>query len=877
MRWITASKLEEWARTIGLRVELGAVLADLIRASAPDVAAMRFPSGDKGQVRGFDGHLLAQTASMNVPAGRSVWEFGTEEQYRSKLLRDFRKRSGEVAPADQQDITLVLVTPWTWDSSRSDGKLEDWIAERDAEASWKDIHVLDGSALETWFDACPGAAAWHARNTFRSVPPAGVRSTDEYWSHFAGQFRPVLTEEVLLCERSDLAQRVVTFLAGAPDTLSMVADSPDEVIAFAVAAIRKSEPAMRLFLEARTLVIDEVAAGRQLIGHDKLAFLVRNDAARSPNQFAGRAPTLVPLGRQQRNGTGLLLARPSGQALAGALRTTGLGENEATTLSRGSGRSLAALARLMPGGASSDPDWVAQGEELLPLILAGAWDTASDLDRSLIEELADGRKYDDQERALRRFLNDPDPPFDREGAIWTVRAPMDAFVRIGHLVDRAQAERLKAAMVKVFSHIEENHAVDDVVVFPRPKTEHYSDWLRQGLATTVLLLAVWSSTAWVDLAPGSGQTFADGVLEAVPNLGHDHRLMERLRAELPLLAEAAPRPFLSALEFALEGEGAALRPLFQEKEGLLAPTSRLTGLLWALETVAWDPMYFHRSVLLLARLAAMDPLGGRTGNRPIRSLAEIFLLWNPNTNAPLEQRLAALDAIVGAQPAVGWQLLRSLLPQLHGISIPTAKPKLREGGAADRAPISRAEYQKAQTAVVQRTIAAAGEDVERWCELVDAIANFAPSERASAVSALKVLLPKAKETQRERLWTALREMVAKHERFPTAHWVLSPSELTPLKALVSDHAPKDPVVSAVWISSAGRSTTFKTKPRRRPVGLRPSASSAMRAGTPPSCGSACRSACHTSSRRRSSRSSSTRTASAACSKPLAPPTRRLHL
>ena len=73
----------------------------------------------------------------------------------------------------------------------------------------------------------------------------------------------------------------------------------------------------------------------------------------------------------------------------------------------------------------------------------------------------------------------------------------------------------------------------------------------------------------------------------------------------------------------LEGTGELIRPVFDEQLGLLFPTSKHTGLLWALETLAWDPEFFRRSVLLLARLAQIDP-GGRLGNRPFRSSQRNF-------------------------------------------------------------------------------------------------------------------------------------------------------------------------------------------------------------------------------------------------------------
>lgn len=83
---------------------------------------------------------------------------------------------------------------------------------------------------------------------------------------------------MLLCEREGFRQSIAAlFKPGSSVTL--VADSPDEVVAFAVAAMRASRPDVRLLFEARTLVVDSVAAGRQLFGSDNLILLLLNDAA----------------------------------------------------------------------------------------------------------------------------------------------------------------------------------------------------------------------------------------------------------------------------------------------------------------------------------------------------------------------------------------------------------------------------------------------------------------------------------------------------------------------------------------------------------------------------------------------------------------------
>jgi hypothetical protein len=211
------------------------------------------------------------------------------------------------------------VSPRTWDSSDPKNKLEDWLAACKANSSWKDIWFIDGVVLETWLERRPAVAAWHARRTLGVAPQEGVRSTDEFWQDFAGQFDPMLTEEVLLCERDDVAQQLTQNLLQPSNIVSLVADSPDEVVAFAIAAIRKAAKDVRRFLEVRTLVVDNAAAGRQLLARDNLVLLLRDDAARSPAQFSAVGAILVPHGRPQKPDRAQILARPSGFGLGRAM------------------------------------------------------------------------------------------------------------------------------------------------------------------------------------------------------------------------------------------------------------------------------------------------------------------------------------------------------------------------------------------------------------------------------------------------------------------------------------------------------------------------------------------------------------------------------
>jgi hypothetical protein len=200
----------------------------------------------------------------------------------------------------------------------------------------------------------------------------------------------------------------------------------------------------------------------------------------------------------------------------------------------------------------------------------------------------------------------------------------------------------------------------------------------------------------------------------------------------------------------LEGDGALIRPIFNEHEGFLHPTYNHTGVLFALETIAWDPEYFRRAVLALARLAAIDPRVkiGNTGQQ----LGEIFVLWYPNTNASSAQALSALNEIAQSFREVGWKLIRTLLPSWHGVSGPTAKPTLREAGASGRRLITNRELWENQATLARLAVKFAGADELRWLDLLPRVYAFAAPERQIAIEGLDQAMSEADPESLNRLW-----------------------------------------------------------------------------------------------------------------------------
>jgi hypothetical protein len=262
---------------------------------------------------------------------------------------------------------------------------------------------------------------------------------------------------------------------------------------------------------------------------------------------------------------------------------------------------------------------------------------------------------------------------------------------------------------------------------------------------------------------------------------------------LPLLAEAAPREFLDAVEKAFQRDPCPFDQVFaQEGKGIFGD-NYMTGLLWALETLAWDADYLSRVVICLGDLAAHDA-GGQSSNRPANSLTTIFLPWLPQTCAPVAKRVAAVRTLLTELPAIGWKLLVSLLPHHHSVSVRTRRPAWRGTIPDDwRQNVTQREYWEQVTAYAELAISDAKKDVSKVAELIDHLENLPQPAHEQLLDYLGsdavVAIP---ETDRLRLWSKLVDLVTKHRKFTDAEWAMNPAQVDKIAALTDRLAPDSP-------------------------------------------------------------------------------------
>lgn len=167
MNLVKASDLEAWSRSLAARADLPGLVASLIRSSCPTLQSYRFPSGDASQTHGFDGVAEVVSETTFVPAGRSIWEFGTGENYEDKASSDFKKRTEEVSADDRAKQTFTFVTSRIWD-----GGPGDWEKERTS-SGWLKVRALDATSLELWLSDCPSVSLTLAK-ALGFIPPTGT-------------------------------------------------------------------------------------------------------------------------------------------------------------------------------------------------------------------------------------------------------------------------------------------------------------------------------------------------------------------------------------------------------------------------------------------------------------------------------------------------------------------------------------------------------------------------------------------------------------------------------------------------------------------------------------------------------------------------------
>jgi len=432
--------------------------------------------------------------------------------------------------------------------------------------------------------------------------------------------------------------------------------------------------------------------------------------------------------------------------------------------------------------------------DLVVASLLGGWADGSEADKAVISQLTKCR-YEAWLKSMREIVQLADGPLHHHNRQWTVRKRTELWTATGHRIFDEDLDLFSKCATHVLSEPDPRFELDQdkrhaAAIFGR--VFDHSRPLRNGLAETLALLGTRPEPL---THCSTGKPEATAVLTVRSILqGADWVRWGSLNHVLPSLAEAAPDTFLEAVDRALTADPCPYDRLFAEEGNGMFGRNYMTGLLWALEGIAWEEGYLVRAVVALGGLAERDP-GGSWANRPMNSLVTILLPWMPQTMAPIEKREVAVRTLIHECPDIAWRLLLTLLPERTGASMGSHKPKWRDVIPPDwPESVTPQDYWRQVSTYADLAIDIALTDASRCMDLVRHLGNVPEPAFGKLLTHIQsgAFAGQASREQQTRAWEVLTELVRKHRRFPDADWAMPEQDISRVEATAQVIKPADP-------------------------------------------------------------------------------------
>ncbi len=799
---VTTGDFAAYAQSRPAEEYIPELVSRLIKAVVSDLTRCRIPHTDAIGLSGPDG--IVETVKgypLFVPSGTSYWEIGTGDDPQDKATKDYKKRTKEFTKKERAKATFVVVTPHS--TKWSEKQQRAWLKAR-AKDGWNAIKIIDGVQLADWLRESPYWGKWFLTKIGKVKETKGITLPTEHWENLAALVNlgePRLPAQLFLEGRETTVKSLGQLLEGKIDKLYLRADSDKDAADFIAAFLASTADPPPSYL--RCLLISEVDAWNAMVQPKLRQVLVAHPSINLDSNGEqlylsakrGGHGVLMPLLGAAAAGIPDItyLKSPSAAAIEKILLAANFTPARAKLLAGAGAQSLTSLKRFMMDLPVLPYTSWQSAPMLAKASLAGRWSSKSKADRVAMGGLV-GKKYEGWIEKLRPEALRSDTPLSQHDEQWKIFSRGEAWVALGAHVSDADLDRLGKTAIKVLGENDPKFKLPKdarMTASVQGKGRQHSDGLREGLAETLALLGAKAATL-TSVSIGKAESVAILTVRKLLATG-DWIRWASLNHELPLLAEAAPEEFLHQVEAALRHSKAPFKKIFAQEGDGITGGNYMTGLLWALETLAWSPKYMASVVSLLGELATIDP-GGNWTNRPINSITDILLPWHPQTTAPIPNRKATVETLLREQPAIGWKVLFALLPSNHGFTTGNRKPAWQPFVPADFGDgVLRQDYIDQITAYADVAATLAADDVPQLNELIDRLPDLPDVAWNRILAHLGSDAVRAlPEETRVTLWESLTDLASKHKKFADAKWALPAKEVEELNSTAVKLAPTSP-------------------------------------------------------------------------------------
>jgi addiction module HigA family antidote len=790
---ISASDIENWS--LAKRVSSRAVLPLLIRrlafATTSDLTGLDFHGEEEAERHGWDGETISSLGSEKVPVGTSCWELSNSANLPGKPNDDIRAREATLSPKKRKEITFVYVTPRRWA-----GK-EAWAETHRASGKWRDARAYDADDLSQWLELSVATQIWFAEQIGR--PTDGVRSLDRCWVEWASATKPELSPRLFEGSIKANALTIDRWLAdtgGRP--LVVTADSVAEGLAWLACALSGH------FRESAVVASNPDALRRTAAATTRSVIVIDNEEVEK-----GAGPYLtshyiaaVRTKKSIEKDADIELDQADYDSFRLALGDMGYAHEEVSALSAQTAQSPTILRRhLSTLPALKNPDWSKEGSaltrKLIPVLLAGAWNKSNEWDRTILSGLAQDTPYQQVERDMLDLLALPDAPVWAIGNYRGIVCRRDALFAVhSSLLDTDIEAFLKEAE---FILSEDDPALDlepdkrwSAGIYG--KKREISGSLRQAIGDMLVLLAVYGD----ELIKGRLDKIAPRIDRLVKRLLLDkpYRSLVALSSDMQSLAEASPSSFLDAIEADLtKADSQTLLMLRPVSPGGFDSPDR-TGLLWALEILAWDQAHYLRVVRILTKLSEV-PINDNYMNKPENSLESLVSCWHPETCVEIDGRIAALKVIVSERPEVGWRICLAQVAEHHRMATPNSRPTYRQIVRSGLRRMTNVEMYQICEAALDLMLSWTAPDTEKLGELLNIADQMSDANQQRLVGRVEEWLAAGPEDDaKSELTESLRSLGYSAGKKPPKRAAQISKYLS---GLVNRLQPVDPVQKHRWL------------------------------------------------------------------------------
>ncbi len=715
---ITSKEIQHWTDTH--KKESEQLLPELVRRLISSLCEtepfLRIPSGDSTSNPWYDWIVTITKGNGFFPEWKCVIEIWTNKDIKGKAEEDYQKRKLD-PKCEPKETNYIFAT------SRLFSWASDWSTDKEKDKFWKSVDTITADDLEYLLENSLPCSLWFSEILWK---PLGLESIDYAWNKFSSSTQKKLIPSILLSGREEKMKDLLKASILSWKKIEVKADSQMEAYGFILASLGVNE-----LFKTKVLVVHNDEDLEFISNQYKNLVIIPRFIPKNMGTALANWHTLIFSNWKEWLKNIWIDSTITLEKMARENKISSLGEilwdkdtaEKVYTDTRGYFYQILRHKSLDPN-MSTELKWLKDFDPKLlhTILFLTQWEDAKD---SLLVSACLGKDYSEIRQDLERLSKYEDSPIRNVwGNVWQVISKSDLFTLLWNNFDVSLLRNYETVVKKALTDEDTSFELDKKdrwasAIYEKWAT--YSDRIKQGIADSLCLLAdIWD----IDT-----QEYINKVVREIFHTTQDpYRLLYNFGSNIRLLAEASPEIFLDYIEENIDW----FAWLFDQwVNDFMHSRSEHVNLMWALEILAWNTEFLPRVSNILIQLAEKyeDKIQSNLSNRPMGSLAEIFILWQRSTSASLEEKIAILTKASSDYPESTFELIVNVLKTT--ISSTSAKPVYRDWADVHSLwPVTNKEYYDYAIACIDILIGLLKKNTEiHYVAILDIINDFPASKQ----------------------------------------------------------------------------------------------------------------------------------------------------